>query len=151
MSEFYSVGPEEHLTHTDPQETIEAWLDYHWDGRDIRLFIADEAPLELIQWRHKEFSEGEREVLVQHLIDIAMERIDEELAGDDSCFDGADDLRSITSTLRGAVDSLCEAADPWKCEVIARKLLSESEILELASDWISEAEPTDEDERSESA
>lgn len=150
VGKFYSCYDPEALTHTEPEEAIEEYLDADLDPKMtveevVRCIRA--RPITVTAYNPKEISEKEidhwSEAVVEHLGEMFHEEHGDPDGGCCDHFPGfADDL------MRSTVGLIIKHSEVWSCEAVGKVTLSPDEIeqvmREYRPDWFREAAPVPE-------
>lgn len=131
-ADFYDCSDDEELSHTTPEEAIEAYLD-GWEEEFTLEFIRNHAPIKVRALRRWRVQDMDIEHVADHAIEYAREHFGEHFGDPNGGWDGMT-LAAAQDALplfRSAVRRLYSHAQVWTCSEVASREYSVEEIAEM--------------------
>jgi hypothetical protein len=140
--DFYTCidGGDEHLTHTDPAEAVEYYLDGFLSARfDVRAAIAQACPLTLTAYKRDEVCVNELAgTMAARLSEEAAETWNDEHGGPDGQM-SLDEraVKAFETAVRLLLASLYASGASWNCSPCGSVELSADDVAELmGEEWL---------------
>lgn len=143
-ADFYDCDDgAERLTHREPYEAIEAYLDTHCVPEPGCEYLEYPEELNVYAWKRRSIQDADKQWLADKLFDALKEMHDEsELADPEEAVKiSAVAAMGVGSALRKAVDMFYENVTIWGCEQIAERTYTEAEMRAMFDDTDTKENP----------
>ncbi len=135
-AELYDCCDSEALTHTTPEEAVEAWLDGWMEpGCDVLAVIRERGECEITAYRHETVDAQDIDSIANGLLDDLSDWFSRTL-GNPNGSDSDDEARKGSLPfMRQAVQEFVAASRVWRCERVATRTLEADEIEAMMREY----------------